>query len=153
MLENSMAYFSGNARLRASALDVIKSYEVWTPFDVVGARVVAAPSAPTFFRLRHIAFLELSITIATDWLAPPRILVSLPSAITNSIARFEQVSPALSSRHGVDVVGERWISTATATVDTSVGTQDAFYIIIESEGGFLQDRSYDITAQLQLELA
>lgn len=143
-----MAYFSGNARLKASALNVIKSYEAWTPFEILGATVVSAPISPIFFRLRHIAFLDIQITVDS----PEQVLVTLPSFITTNIAPYAQVSPAICARHGIDVSTERWISMGTATVDTTRTDGRAFYISIASEAGYLQDRTYDISTQIQLEL-
>jgi hypothetical protein len=147
-----MSYHVGNARLRASAIDVTKQFEPWTNFEILNGALIEEVVDPMFYRLRHLAVLDVQVTVATGSMAPENILVRLPSAITPMLPARAQQSPATCARHGRDNPGERWISPGTATVDPTQPGQLPHYIRIECDAGFIQDRLYDIHAQVVFEL-
>lgn len=151
-----MSYHVGNARLRASAETLTRAFEPWAPFDVLNAEHVEAADQPprVFYRLRHIAVLELAfqIRVRADAVPPEHILVRIPSAINTMLPPRAQQAVALCSRHGKAMPSERWVSTGTALVDPTSGGTMAHHIRIGCDTGFLRDHSYDISAQLTLEL-
>lgn len=146
-----MAYLTGNARLRASARDVTKTFEPWAPFEM--PNVLRTDTNPhEFYRLRHIAILPLNVSLSIQSFEPEHVLVRLPAAIVSLLPHRAQISPASVARHGLDVPNERWISSASALVDPGTGDDLAHYIRITSDAGFILDRHYDILATLTLEL-
>ena len=142
----------GNARLRASAIEVTKEYEPWTPFEILNGDLVVEIEKPTFYRLRHLAIMDVQITVDTGSIAPDNIFVRLPSVVTPLLPDRAQQSPATCARHGLDIPSERWISPGTATVDPTQAGHFPHYIRIECDTGFLQNRVYDIFSQVVIEL-
>lgn len=148
----NISFFTGNGRIRASAVDVLKAYESWSPYEVVGATRIDTNPAPSFYRLRHIAVLSFETTISTGSLAPEYIFIRLPSVIVPILADRVQATNVVCSRHGKDIPSERWIVQGTATVDPTGGGENAHYMRIECRTGFLIDQMYDIHGQVTLEL-
>ena len=149
-----MSYHVGNARLRASAETLTKAFEPWAPFEVLNAEHVDQGVPRVFYRLRHIAVLELAfeIRVRADAVPPDHILVRIPHAINTMLPARPQQAVALCARHGKATPSERWVSTGTALVDPTSGGTMAHHIRIGCDTGFLRDHRYDISAQLTLEL-
>ena len=151
-----MSYHVGNARLRASAETLTRTFEPWDPFEVLNAEHTDPEGhAPrVFYRLRHIAVLDVTfeIGVRADAVPPDYILVRLPSAINAMLPARAQQALAVCARHGKAIPSERWVSTGVALVDPTGGGAMAHYIRIGCDTGFMRDHRYDISAQLTLEL-
>lgn len=133
-------------------MDVTKEFESWTPFEVLNGALLEDVTDPVFYRLRHLAVLDIQISVTTGSLAPEYILVRLPSAIVPLLPDRAQQAPASCGRHGKDIPVERWVTPGTATVDPTQGGQLPHYVRIDCDTGFLQDHQYDIHAQMAIEL-
>lgn len=152
-----MSYHVGNARLRASAETLTRAFEPWEPFEVLNAEYVETGdgSDRVFYRLRHLAVLDLTfqISVRADAVPPDAVLVRLPYTINAMLPRRAQQAVAICARHGKATPSERWIATGVALVDPTSGGMMAHYIRIACDTGFMRDHRYDISAQLTLELA
>jgi hypothetical protein len=149
-----MAYAVGNARLKASAIDILKDYEAWEPFEIINAVSADTGSrAPLFYRLRHIAILELGFTVITGATNPEYVYFRMPAIIVPQLMNRKQVFPVTINRYGRDIPDELWVCSGTAEIDPSQGGEAAHYIKVECSSGFLTDRKYTISGSLALELS